>query len=268
LRQEGGFRRGVPGDSSLTLRLCRRRKAHLFTLIELLVVIAIIAILAAMLLPALGAARQMARRSQCASNLRQIGTAQTLYADSYDGWYMKGWDGTMTWYTKLFQSGILTWEINGTRIDRPKGNTVMACPTSWIFPYAWTYAINGEFFTNNYPPWWSNSYPPLCGRQSAVASPDALMLFSDTTTVTNTSGTYHIYRTAQDNATASDLFGMNLSYRHAATTINLVFADGHTESRKRAIPCYTYGRGGDEGNNVYPNSRAYREFWYGKNPFP
>ncbi|MDD5680386.1 MAG: DUF1559 domain-containing protein [Candidatus Omnitrophica bacterium] len=56
-----------------------------FTLIELLVVIAIIGVLTAILLPAMGRAREGARRTQCANNLRQHGVAWYLYLDDHNG---------------------------------------------------------------------------------------------------------------------------------------------------------------------------------------
>ncbi len=55
-----------------------------FTLIELLVVIVIVGLLAALLVPALGRAREAVRRAMCANNLRQIGIAWHLYLDDHD----------------------------------------------------------------------------------------------------------------------------------------------------------------------------------------
>lgn len=84
------------------------KKKQAFTLIELLVVIAIIAILAAILFPVFASAKEAAKKTQSISNLKQIGTAWTLYSGDFDDMVMRAstasagktyywwgsWDGT------------------------------------------------------------------------------------------------------------------------------------------------------------------------------
>jgi prepilin-type N-terminal cleavage/methylation domain-containing protein/prepilin-type processing-associated H-X9-DG protein len=81
------------------LTCCTHRRG--FTLVELLVVIGLIALLIGMLMPSLTRVREYARTVQCASQLRQIGTAVYSYANNHRGWtpawsnwHVAGGDGT------------------------------------------------------------------------------------------------------------------------------------------------------------------------------
>jgi len=78
----------------------RSRLCGAFTLTELLVVIAIVAVLAALLLPALAAAREKARRAACVNNLNQMGKGIEIYCGDYAG-YFPSWGpyggATTTW---------------------------------------------------------------------------------------------------------------------------------------------------------------------------
>ena len=77
----------------------KRRKG--FTLVELLVVIAIIALLVSILMPALGRARELAKRVQCASQLRGLGTAMAMYHNDYHEMYPKPWDTNANYFGGL-----------------------------------------------------------------------------------------------------------------------------------------------------------------------
>ena len=83
------FPPGWPGGAN-RLAVFRRRRAGM-TLIEMLTVIAVLAILAAITLPAIGVAREAARRASCASNLKQVATAIVGHEATYGHLPHGGW---------------------------------------------------------------------------------------------------------------------------------------------------------------------------------
>jgi prepilin-type N-terminal cleavage/methylation domain-containing protein len=134
---------------------------HGFTLIELLVVIAVIATLAALLMPALERAREMAHRAKCVSNQRQLGVAMTMYAMDYEGAvsysYPVGSDDIITRF------GYVIW---GWGRPRPANHglwvyggyatgMLLLCPSH-------TLREGDRWTTNVYPymPQWTSGLPP------------------------------------------------------------------------------------------------------------
>ena len=123
-------------------RASRARPA--FTLVELLVVIAIIAILVAMLLPAVNAAREAARRTQCANNLRQVGLGILNY-ESATGWLPYGgllaegsmWSGYILPY--LEDKSLKDLMTIG---EDDRGNF------QWAYPGPYAYPIRDRIYRN------------------------------------------------------------------------------------------------------------------------
>ncbi len=131
-----------------------RKRRYGFTLVELLVVIAIIGILVALLLPAVQAARESARRTQCTNNLKQIGLAFHNHHDTYqilpgggNGWpdpptyingspavgvkQLAGWGFQILPFME--QRGLWAGEGAATPADADKQIQVISTPVSAFF---------------------------------------------------------------------------------------------------------------------------------------
>lgn len=202
-----------------------------FTLIELLVVVAIIAILAAMLLPALSKAREKARQSVCMSNLKQLGVAELIYAQDYDGWVTANGtaDTERRWTRVLSTHGYLPKVSDSIPLSSGKPS-ILVCPSYYpkvYYYYLYTHGV--RFSISGKADYRADFYKigsPIrdnTGRSSNT-SPSEFIFMGDSIR-TGYSPISQYYQIAN---TTTATYG-RIHTRHSGRA-NILFIDGHVKS--------------------------------------
>ena len=216
--------------------LGKSSKLYRFTLIELLVVIAIIAILAAMLLPALSAARERAKSASCTANLKQIGMAYRLYMDDNLGYYAcptNGRTGRITWFNSSAIPKYLVQTLSSSNLNL---QSVLLCPTNdgrydrnqdgasrYNFNYAHSVHFGDKAMTGH-----SGTTAAAIQNESDLKNPSGKVIMADAsiskTTTTPPSIAYRLYVSG-----GKYYSGYEIGNCHNGAA-NMLFADFHVET--------------------------------------
>ncbi len=211
-----------------------------FTLIELLVVIAIIAILAAMLLPALSAARERGRAADCVSKLKNLILQANLYADDNQDFYFSAspkinggtayWCGSIVhpfapYLNAIFSASLASGGTSGDTNIAMSPDSPLNCLSNDAGRERWKYADYGY-----------NVMPNDHATKSAYGSrprtfayePTMLLIFADAALVGSDLGASNYkWCTKWDGSSTA---GQGIWFGHGKLA-NIAFSDGHVESK-------------------------------------
>lgn len=218
----------------------RKGKSRGFTLIELLVVIAIISILAAILFPVFARAREMARKSTCTSNLRQLGTAVQLYVQDYDGQYFQHWYLSPTyWFGRVNQS-TTPWQVfksEGLLQPYLKNHDVQRCPSfSGLTDY--NGATAGYGYNVNYL---TSGFGQSGVSEALIARPSSCVVFADAANYDARLGNIKETTSIWPPSSTMPFRYAVVHFRHNGGS-NVLYADGHVKSAQPTRSMDPYAR--------------------------